>query len=323
MNCERPTSALASVLRVSIAILLSFLFSSLLFSLLVFSAATAQDADEEEPVSNFPETEIFLFEIDLESSDAPLSGGVNVTNRAGYDNQPYFTPDGASFVYSRDDGQQTDVYEYFIESGEIKRLTESEATEFSPTPFPDNSSIAFVSDRSSSIWHAGRDDMNNPKVAQTAFNNTEPIGYFAWNHATGDILYWSQFGFSISLVHESEAKYHFVTGHAVPSTPHVIPNTNKFSFVHRQTNEQVWIKELDPDSKAIRPLVPLLGSNANYVWSEDGKIVLIENNSLHIYDPNTDQGWEQLADFADFGISQAYRLAISDRHLAVVGQVAN
>jgi len=279
----------------------------------------AQEAEKLKVI--YPETEIFLFDLDLEKDKEVLSGGKNVTLREGYDNQPYFTKGSDSFLFSRGDDYQTDVYEYFLSSGETKRVTHSDATEFSPTPFPDNKSIAFVSNRSASIWYGSRDDIDNPKWAQAANDNREPIGYYAWNHKTGDILYWSQYGFSVSLVHESSQNYHFVTGNAVPSTPYIIPGTNNFSFVHRQTNGQVWIKEFNPKTKAVRPIITTVGENSNYCWTPDGSILMIENNMLYRWIPDGEDDWVQIADLSKFGIKNANRLAVSPnaKKLAVVG----
>ena len=282
------------------------------------TAAFAQEVPEKQKV-DFPETEIFLFDLDLTDAENPLSGGKNVTNRAGYDNQPFFTKDSKTFLYSRSDDYQTDVYEYDLASGISTQITRSEATEFSPTPFPDNKSMSFVTNRSNSVWHGTRDDIDNPEWTLTASDNHEPIGYHAWNHKTGDILYWSQYGFNVTLVHESESNYHYVAGNAVPSTPHIIPGTDKFSFVHRQINGSVWIKELDPKTKAVRPLTPTKGSNANYGWTPDGSILMIEDDKLYRWQPEAE--WEEIADLADHGIKNANRLAISpnSKKIAVVG----
>ena len=153
--------------------------------------AVAQDAPER-PKADFPETEIFLFDIALSNPENALSNGKNVTDRAGYDNQPYFTKDSATFLYSRGDDYQTDIYEYDLESGTSTQITDSEATEFSPPPFPDNQSMSFVTNRSNSIWHGTRENIADPEWTLAASDNHEPIGYHAWNHKTGDILYWSQ-----------------------------------------------------------------------------------------------------------------------------------
>ncbi|WP_299192253.1 hypothetical protein [uncultured Erythrobacter sp.] len=289
-------------------------------ALALAAPGSAQDQEDEAPPPAFPETEIFLFDYDAEQRDAALSGGTNVTGRAGYDNQPYFTPDSATFLYSRDDGTQTDIWEYDIANGTHTQVTFTPESEFSPTPSPDGTMVAMVFERSNSIWQFDRDAPDQPRWALEAAGVPEPVGYFARNWESGDILYWSRYGFNVALTSADEPAYHFITGNAVPSTPHLIPGTNRFSFVHRQTNEQVWIKEFDPETRAIRPLTPLTGPNANYAWAPDGSILQIQGTQLYRWREGMD-GWENLTDLADFGLASANRIAVSPdgKRIAIVG----
>jgi len=310
---------MANLLRVALATLM-------LLSCIVSASTSAIAAQvEERPKLNFPHTDIFVFDLDLNSSGMALSEGKNATQRTGYDNQPYFTIDSTSFIYSRADDYQTDVYEYFLKTNKTKRLTDSPATEFSPTPSPSNKLIAFVSDRNGGIWFGDRKKLDKPKWVLEASDNREPVGYFAWNHETEDLLYWSRYGFSMALVNRKTGSYHFVAGNTPPSTPHIIPGTQKFSFVHRQTNGQVWIKELDPNTKAIRPLIMVNGTNMNYTWAPDGSILMVQNNKLNRWEGGSDSGWSIIADLQELGVSNANRLAVSPdgNHLAVVGIAAN
>lgn len=284
------------------------------------SPVLAQDAAEEAPPPAFPETEIFLFDYDAAAEEDALSGGTNVTQRVGYDNQPFFTKDSATFLYSRDDGTQTDIWEYEIASAAHTRITNTPENEFSPTPSPDNRTISMVFERNRSIWVLDRAKPDEPKWLLEASGVDEPVGYFARNHETGDVLFWSRYGFNVALTSADKPAYHFVTGHAVPSTPHLVPGTTHFSFVHRQTNEQLWIKALDPETAAVRPITPIVGSNANYTWAPDGAILQIEDDTLHRWKEGG-KGWAVIGDIGDFGITNANRIAVSPdgKRIAVVG----
>ncbi|MCP5384446.1 MAG: PD40 domain-containing protein [Altererythrobacter sp.] len=286
----------------------------------VASAAQAQGAGEDAPPPAFPETEIFLFDYDAGSAGDALSNGRNVTQRTGYDNQPYFTPGSETFLYSRDDGTQTDIWEYDIARGTYTQITRTPESEFSPTPSPDNRTITMVFERNNSIWQIDRSAPDKPEWVLEASGVTEPVGYFARDHELGNVFYWSRYGFNVALTSADEPAYHFITGHAVPSTPHLVPRTTHFSFVHRQTNEEVWIKEFDPDNKSIRPLTPLVGTNANYSWTPDGAILQIEGTKLYRWREGG-KGWKVIADLADHGIASANRIAVSPdgKRIAVVG----
>ncbi len=279
--------------------------------------ATAQEA----PSSDFPETDIFLFDFDPENKNAVLNNPLNVSNRPGYDNQPYFTKGSNTFLYSRNNGNQTDIYEYLISTGDHKRLTNSKTSEFSPTPSLDNKIVSFVSERNSSIWQAARGDEDNPQWSFEASGLQEPVGYFARNLRSGDILFWSRYGYSVTLTNAAKETYHYVSGNAVPATPHLIPGTDNFSYVHRQANGTVWIKELNPLTKAVRPLTEIVGNNANYAWTPNGAIVQIEGTALYYWMEDSKNGWQLLADLSDHGLKSANRIAVSPdgKKIAVVG----
>ncbi len=279
-------------------------------SMLVCTAAMSTEKSER-PKLELPKTDIYLFDLDLRNTDSVISNGTNITQQQDYDNQPFFTSDSASFIFSSSDGYQIDVYEYFLETKQTRRLTNTSATEFSPTPSPDNQTIAFVSDRNGGIWAGKRGSINNPNWVLESSNNREPVGYFAWNHATHDLVYWSRYGFSLALVNQLTGSYHFVAGNTPPSTPHIIPDTNNFSFVHRQMNGQVWIKELNPTTKAIRPLIALNGDNTNYTWSPDNSILMIQDGQLYRWKMGTEDNWKAVADLTKLGLKNANRLAVS------------
>lgn len=291
---------------------------------LLAASVQAQDASEETPPLAFPETEIFLFDYDSTAPGDALSNGANVTMRSGYDNQPHFTKDSATFVYSRDDGVQTDIWEYDIATGEHVRITQTETNEFSPTPSPDNQTISMVSERNRSIWQLDRSAPGETKWTLEASGVIEPVGYFARDYDAGNILFWSRYGFNASLVSVGTPGARFIAGHAVPATPHVIPGRQEFSFVHRQTNGQVWIKALDPKTAAVRPLTPTVGSNVNHTWAPDGSILQIEDDQVHRWREG-ERGWAVIADLSDHGVSGAARIAVSPdgKRVAIVGVPAD
>ena len=283
--------------------------------------------DEAKEKVNFPQADIFLFELTNEDGKLNVGNGRNVTARPGYENQPFFVADSSSFLFSRSDDYQTDIYEYFIATGDIKQITSTEISEFSPQPSPDNQTISFVTDGEKanlSVCHVRRDD-SNPTWTLNNQTEREPIGYYSWNHETGFILFWSRYGFNVRLVHESKPVSHYVSGNAVPTSPHIIPGTKNFSFLHRQGNGQVWIKELDPETLAVRPLTPVVGNNTHYGWTPEGAIVMVEGSVLHLWRPGSDTGWQRVADLKSQGLGSATRIAVSPngKWLAVVGLPLN
>jgi hypothetical protein len=123
------------------------------------------------------------------------------------------------------------------------------------------------------------------------------------------------------LVHQTKELSHYVTGNAIPTSPHIIPGTDNFSFMHQQANGEVWIKELNPESLAIRPLTPVVGNSRHYGWSPNGWIAMVDGTKLHRWSPESKDGWELVADLKDHGMTNVTRVAVSPdgKKLAVVG----
>ena len=288
--------------------------------LLIGFVALAQDT---QPALELPECDIFLFDLTETDDGLTISDAKNITDRPGYDNQPWFTPESLSILFSANGKpDRTDVFEYFIESGETKQLTDTPDQEYSPQISPDDQTLSFVTDGATanqSIWFTKREGGKEEWLLANQ-GEREPVGYYSWNHKTDYILYWSRYGFSIRLVHRTKDLSHYVTGNAPPTSPHIIPGTDKFSFLHQQANGEIWIKELDPESLAVRPLVAISGSNRNYGWTPNGKVLRVEAGELNWWSSGSD-GWQTVADLNDLGLQAVTRVAVSPdgSKLAVVG----
>src|SRR5262245_48260502 len=59
-----------------------------------------------------PGTDIFILDLSLRGGAVTLGKPVRLTDRAGYDNQPYFSPDGRSLYYTAIEGGQSDIQHY-------------------------------------------------------------------------------------------------------------------------------------------------------------------------------------------------------------------
>lgn len=264
---------------------------------------------EEEPAPPLPETEIYLFDVSHSENILKLSHMKNISNHKGYDNQPYFTPESKTVLFtSGRDGKQTDIFEYDLKSRKLSQLTKTPFMEYSPTPSDDNGTIAFVRDGENpnqTIWQLDR----KSGKSRWAINTLEPVGYFAMNQKKSDWLFWSRYGFNVTYLNLNKKQQRFVSGHAIPSSPKRIPHSDRFSFVHRQTNETVWIKSFDPETGAVTPIIPISGSNYDYCWTPNGQLLRTEGTRLYIAQPGKD--WKLIQDLKSFGLHRITRLAMS------------
>src|SRR6266540_2471943 len=130
-----------------------------------------------------PATDIYLAGLRVARGRVTVDAPVNVTARPGYDNQPFFLPDGRAFLYTsiREDSQ-ADTYRYDLERGRSVRLTTTRESEYSPTPLPDGNGFSVVrveADSTQRLW-AFDGDGTRPRPVLDSIN---PVGYFAWGDA--------------------------------------------------------------------------------------------------------------------------------------------
>ena len=268
--------------------------------------------------------DIFLFDSKRDGGGYTLEGGVNVTKRAGYDNQPTFTPDSRSFLYASQRSDLTDVYEYDLETRETREITDTpEMPEYSPMPNADNTHFTVVRENTSpdqTVWRVDR----KTGASEWALTSREPIGYYMFN-SRGEALVWIRYAFAIHLARPSRNESVFVTGHAAPSAPQLVPGTDQFTFVHRQVNGESWIKKLDPDDRSVTPVAPLLGEQIYYGWTTDGILLTARDSTLYQWTPGESHEWAEVADLSPFGLRGITRLAVSPdgTKIAIVAEDAD
>ena len=130
-----------------------------------------------------PATDIYLADLRVADGRVNVGAPLNVTARPGYDNQPYFLPDGRAFLYTsiRADSQ-ADIYRYDLGPATSVRLTTTRESEYSPTPLPDGTGFSVVrveADSTQRLW-AFDWDGTRPRLV---LDSIKPVGYHAWGDA--------------------------------------------------------------------------------------------------------------------------------------------
>ena len=91
-----------------------------------------------------PGTDIYVMSFAAGGATATIGKPVNITARAGYDNQPFFSPDGKSVYYTSNRGAQTDIYRFDLGPGTSTQITRTPENEYSPTIMPDGKQFVVV-----------------------------------------------------------------------------------------------------------------------------------------------------------------------------------
>jgi hypothetical protein len=291
------------------------------------------------------DTEIFLSAVIGAGAALAIGPPRNISNSPGYDNQPSFSPDGASIFFASARGAalparasvpqqssipRTDIYRYEIPSGRLFRVTQTPESEFSPTVMPDGSHVSMIrveadgTQRLSSIEPA-----DIPKrETSVILPNVKPVGYHAWIDATRVALYvLGERGQPASLqiastTDGSTRRVALNIGRSLRRTP-----TGSISFIQRETAPDggvtAVLKELDAGSLEARTLVPLAAgiTDPSVAWMPDGTAVMAAGATIYRWHAG-DKDWTAVAHLDGFGLRNVTRLAVSPRgdRIAIVAE---
>src|SRR5437879_453999 len=136
-----------------------------------------------------PANDIYVASLRVVDGRVQVGTPVNVTARPGYDNQPFFLPDGGAFLYTsiRADSQ-ADIYRYDLRTATSVRLTATRESEYSPTPPPDRpgfSAVRVEADSTQRLWAFDWDGARSRLV----LDSIKPVGYHAWGDGRSVALF--------------------------------------------------------------------------------------------------------------------------------------
>lgn len=262
-------------------------------------------------------TDIYVFDMKERKGTIKLSKVRNVTNRAGYDNQPSFYNNNQLIYSSYKDGQN-DIMRANLSNGKITNLTNTKESEYSPFPLPQRNSFATVrveKDGSQRLWQFSMDNEEAPRVV---FKKIAPVGYFAWNQEQVLMFVLGQPA-SLVLANENELEEKIITNNVGRSIK-TMPKSSDFTFERTEENGDKVIYVLNSiNYKLIRVVKKPQGSN-DWVITQKGTYITSIGSKLFQFNPKTDKDWKLLTDLGKLGVDGITRMATSEnnKRLALV-----
>jgi hypothetical protein len=280
-----------------------------------------------------PDTEIYLAPMTTANGVITVGPAVNITSNPGYDNQPSFTPDGRSVLFTsvRGGGTQTDIYKYDIASKRIAQVTNTPESEYSPTVTPAGTisviRVELDEAKTQRLWQFSADG-REPRLV---LENVKPVGYHAWadDHTLALFVLGQPATLQLADTH---------TGTAVPLASDIGRSIQQIrgpqaaagsiSFVQRErTGDAITllIKELNPGTRAISALTPAIAgaTEADTAWTPDGTLLMVKGDTLYGW-RRGESGWKEVASLERLSLRGVTRLAVSPKgdYLALVGSPA-
>jgi len=275
-----------------------------------------------------PATDVYLTDLTLFDGVYFLGGLTNISERPeAYDNQPAFTTDSGSILFTAqyDDGNdgQTEIHRYYLDSGRTVRVTRTDVeSEYSATPIPRDqafSAIRVEADSTQRLWRFTLQGMD----AEPVLRDIAPVGYHAWADDANTLILFVLGNPATLQMATVESQQGEVLAENPGRSLHKIPTRNGFSFVDQRQSGEAWVSQVDIASRQITPIIRAVDDGVDHAWSPDGILLMASGSRVYQYNPEVDEDWREIGDFADLGLTFS-RLAVSPdgSKLAIVGLAA-
>ncbi len=273
------------------------------------------------PAATPPGSDIVIVDIktrhDYKNGTDELSFGTpkRITDFVGYNNQPFFMPDGKSVLYTSIRNKQADIYRYDVQTGKTTQVTNTPESEYSPTLMPDKKNISVVrveaDGKTQRLWKFPLDGAAPSLIAE----DIKGVGYHLWidDHTlalfivggSGKPNYLETYDLR---THKSE----FIIENP-GRVMRRVPNRDQFSFVHKVSNDHWEIKAFDLRMRTSASMIATVPGSEDYAWLPDGRLLTAKDTKLFIVLPLSGKEWTPADDFAVPGLAGITRIAVSPK----------
>lgn len=254
-----------------------------------------------------PGTDIYLAPLSIDDGAVTVGRPVNITSRPGYDNQPFFGPDGSFILFtSADTSGATDIYRYDIVAATVTRVTNTPESEYSPTVIEGGRSFSTVrveADGAQRLWQFDIDG-TLPRLVLT---DVDSVGYHTWidDRTLGLFVLGEPHTLRIADTRKDTDR---IVAFDIGRCIHAVPGTSELSFVQITGDDESWITCFDTDSGEFVRLVTTLPGSQDYVWLPNGGMLMADDSVLFVW--AGDDEWTEVDALGAYGITGITRLSV-------------
>ncbi len=273
--------------------------SSLCFAVLLASAAVLG--------AQAPSTDIYLAPLTVSGGRVTVGTPINVTHRPGYDNQPSFTPDSRSVLFtSVHEDAQSDIYRYDIASQSIARVTSTPESEYSATVMPGGKRFSVIRverDSTQRLWSFALDG-TDPRIV---IESLKPVGYHAWLDANTLVMF--VLGRPNALVRADLRTGKLDTlARNIGRSLAPLPDRSGFSYVRLHDSTATLVAMHTQGGTT--DLVSMPRGTEDIAWLSNGTVLAASGSALLSWHDGQ-KGWTPIADLAGAGLTRMSRVAVS------------
>jgi WD40 repeat protein len=258
-----------------------------------------------------PNTDVFLAPIRLVRDSIVVGPAKNITNRAGYDNQPSFTPDSRAILYTVvGSDAQADIWRYDMAAKRTSRVTNTPESEYSATVMPGGKRISVIRverDSTQRLWSFALDG-SDPQILLSAL---KPVGYHAWLGPTRLATFVLGSPATLHLI-DSDGSNDEIRARDIGRALLRVPGKHAFSYTHRDSTKALWIMTQQFVGESEAAIVKAPSDNEYHAWTPQGVLLTASQGKLMRWNGAIDasSGWLPVADISK-GVKNISRLAVS------------
>ena len=269
-----------------------------------------------------PNTEVYLFDLDITNGEIDLLNPKNVSNNEGYDNQPSFLDD-TTLLFSSTRSDQTDILKLDILNGSMKSWITDTPTgsEYSPLKIPGKQAVSAIRLDLDGLQRLYEYDLKTGSP-QLLLEDAK-VGYHIWhnkNIIVCTVLVENRMDLVVADLKAGTLK---TVDENVGRSLHKIPYTTQISYIKKE-KEEGMIHAFDPLTGETKTVINTYQNTQDICWLQNGTLLAGAGKSLVYADPGKDSKWQPLVYFEEEEIQNITRIAVneSNTRLAFVAEVS-
>ncbi|KAA3618064.1 MAG: hypothetical protein DWQ05_08450 [Calditrichaeota bacterium] len=265
-----------------------------------------------------PGSDVFL--LTFESGSRAVESVKNISEFPGYDNQPAFTPDDSAIIWaSIRDSIQADVFSFNLNTRKTMQLTQTEESEYSPTPLQVNplvfTTVRVEKDGTQRLWQYSE----KTKLFNLLLPDIKPVGYHTWVDSQNLALFVLGEPHALFLVDKKNGKQFKVAGN-IGRCLQKIPGQNAISFVQKSAGSDWHINAVNMHDRVISKVARVLPGREDYVWFDNSSLLMAQGAKIYKMDLSAEKMWMEFLNLQEYGVDSINRMALSKnrKYLAFV-----
>jgi Tol biopolymer transport system component len=260
--------------------------------------------------AQLPDTDIFIADIKDEAGNLSFSQPINITNRKGYDNQPYFSSDGKSILYvAYKDSIQSDIFKYNLTTKKTSQLTNTPESEYSPNLIPDGKSISVVrvdKDSGQRFYTIPFNDLSSAHLIK----GSDSIGYYCWLNDSSVAMFILGDVMSLQILNTNTSERKWIASD-IGRCMKLSPDKTKMYFVLKQNPTEWSIFQFEIATNKMNKVISTLTGSEDFAVMPDESLLMGSEGKLYLNKSGSSE-WKVVADFTS-SLKDFYRITINPK----------